>query len=642
MTARQANITLGTAGHIDHGKTALIKLLTGCETDRLKEEIERGMSIELGFAPCLIADLEVGIVDVPGHEHFIKTMVAGATGMDGVIFVVAADDGIMPQTREHLDILTLLGIGHGIVALTKIDRVGTDRVAQVREDLERFLRGTFLEAAPILPLSNITGEGLDAFLKALQALVQSIQPKTVDGVFRLNVEKTFSIKGTGTVITGIPVAGAARLGDEVVLVPQDLTGRITGLQVYGRAAETAMAGQCTAVNIRHWEAGSIRRGDTLTRAGFFEPAEWYVCQLRLLPHETFVLKNAAKVKFHTGTSEVPASVYLLEGDLVRPPAECLIQVKCEQPLVAGPGDRFILRTPSPPMTVGGGIVVEPTPRRLKRNQPGLYEDLQERAAAVRSDATFAEYCLRTAETVGVGQDDLAHRVKTPVARLPKILADLCAAGQAVVLAPGLYAHRDQVAAAEGRVLAALKDFHEQSPESPGLDAEALLAAAAPLSKTVVECLLARLTKAGKVADRGGRIALAEHRAQVADKDREVMDRVEATLRNGGFSPPRPGEVAAAAGLGAAEAARILRLLVERGQLVQVAPDLLFHREAVDRAQQILVDHIRQEGPLESVKFKYLLETTRKFAIPLLDYFDRVGVTRPVGHTRYLRAEHRQG
>ncbi len=230
----QVNITLGTAGHIDHGKTALVKCLTGCETDRLKEEKERGMSIDLGFAPCKIADKQVGIVDVPGHENFIKTMVAGASGMDAVILVVAADDGVMPQTREHLDILTLLGVRHGIVALTKIDRVGAECRQGVAAKVAAFLRGTFLEGAPILPLSNVTGEGFDPFLEALWALVRSIEPRRIDGVFRLPLDRAFSVQGYGTVVAGIPVAGSAHVGDEVVLLPHGLTGRIRRIEVYGR------------------------------------------------------------------------------------------------------------------------------------------------------------------------------------------------------------------------------------------------------------------------------------------------------------------------------------------------------------------------------------------------------------------------
>jgi len=641
MTSQQINITLGTAGHIDHGKTALVKLLTGCETDRLKEEKERGMSIELGFAPCLIAGLEVGIVDVPGHEHFIKTMVAGATGMDGVLLVVAADDGIMPQTLEHLDILTLLGIEHGFVALTKVDRVGPDRVEEMRRNLETLLRGTFLEGAPVCPISNITGEGFDPFIKALQALVKSIQPKSAAGVFRLPVERAFSAKGFGTVIAGIPVAGQVHLGDEVVLLPEGTAGKIAGLQAYGRNTEVAMAGQCAAVNVRHWGAQEVHRGSVLTLPGYFEPAQWFVCRLRLLEHETCFLKNAARVTFHTGTSEVPATAYLMEGDRAARGTECLVQVRLERPIVAGPTDRFILRTQSPPVTIGGGMVIEAVPGRLKRNRPEILADLEQRRHAVQDETAFVAYCLNHSATVAVADNDVARRTKVLPKRLQEIVKDLVARGLAVALGGGLVAHSERIAEAEKSLLAALEAFHKGSPESPGIDPASLVAAAA-VEKEIAAALLSRLKAAGKIVEKSGRLALAAHRQTVGDEDRAAMEKVERLFRARPFSPPSPEEVAAEARLPAARVAKVLRMLTEGRRLVQVAPGMFFHQEAVDRARQLLTDFIRKEGQLESVKFKYLLDTTRKYAIPLLDYFDNIGVTRPSGHTRFLRPPRSQG
>jgi selenocysteine-specific elongation factor len=637
MTSPQANITLGTAGHIDHGKTALVKLLTGCETDRLKEEIERGMSIELGFAPCLVSGLEVGIVDVPGHEHFIKTMVAGATGMDAVLLVVAADDGIMPQTREHLDILTLLGIRHGMVALTKIDRVGPDRLDEVRLHLEELLRGTFLEGAPIQSISNITGEGFDGFIKALQALVKSVQPKSGGGVFRLPTERAFSVKGYGTIVTGIPVAGTVRLGDEVVLLPEGLAGRISGLQVYGHDAETAMAGQCAAVNVRQWEAATVARGSVITLPGYFEPAMWMTCRLRLLGHKECILKNASHVKFHVGTSEVPGTVYLMEGDWAAPGAECLVQVRLDHPVVTGPCDRFILRMQSPPMTIGGGLVIETTDGRLKRTRPEVIEDLRLRAEALASDTSFVEYCLRTAAGLAATEPELARRAKVLPARLAEIVKGFLADGRAIALPGGRFIHRQQAEDAERRILAALAEYHKASPESPGTTAEALFEAAG-LAKPIGEGILARLKAANRITERTGRLALASHRPAVADEDQRAIEKVERMFLEHPFAPPSPDEAAAAAG---ARGAKAVRLLTEERRLVQVAPGLLFHADAIARARQIMSDFIRQEGCMESVKFKYLLDTSRKFAIPLLDHFDRIGVTRASGHTRYLRPQRPQ-
>jgi selenocysteine-specific elongation factor len=631
------NITLGTAGHIDHGKTALVKCLTGCDTDRLKEEKERGMSIELGFAPCKIADTQVGIVDVPGHENFIKTMVAGASGMDAVILVVAADDGVMPQTREHLEILTLLGIRHGIVALTKIDRVAPGERESVRAKVAAFLHGTFLEAALVLPLSNLTGEGFDPFLDALWSLVRNIKPRPVDGVFRLPLERGFSVQGYGTVVAGIPVSGLAHAGDEVVLLPQNVTGRIRRIEVYGQAADVVMAGQCAALNVGHWDHHVIRRGDTLAVPGFFKPAEWFVCTVRLLPREKLLLKSGAEVRFHTGTSDVAAVFYPLQGNQMQGGMEGLMHVRTKTRIVAGPGDHFILRTPSPVQTIGGGRIIEAVERRLKGSRPHVLEDLQARAEAIGDECRFVEYCVRRGESPAVSEPALAVRTKIPHARLQAILADLAARQTVLCLPAKLYIHRDTLAELVDRILELVADFHRQSPESPGLPLEQLRGLL-PIDKPVLDGLIARLKSDGRLEERNGRLALPAHRSTFRDEDAKLLDVVESLFRETPFSPPAFEEVVRRSGAMPVMVKRMLGILCEHGRLVQVAEGLMFHQEAIDRAQAILLAHFAKKGRLESVDFKYLLDTTRKFALPLLDYLDRLGLTRRVGNTRFPKSK----
>ncbi len=628
MPLEQANITLGTAGHIDHGKTLLLKGLTGCDTDRLKEEKERGMSIDLGFAPSKIADLQVGIVDVPGHENFVKTMVAGASGMDGVILVIAADDGVMPQTREHLDILTLLGVQHGIVALTKIDRV--------ESDIATFLRGTFLDGAPILPVCSLTGDGFGALHDALAALVRSIQPKRADGVFRLPVERSFSVKGYGTVVCGIPVSGSARIGDEVVLLPQNNEGRVRAIQVYKRTGETVVAGQCVALNVRHWDHRTISRGDTVAVPGYYAPHQWCAGKLRLLPHEGLTVKSGAQVKLHVGTSEVPATVYLMEGSRMAPGEEGIAQVRSAQPLVTSPGDRFIVRTLSPVRTVGGGTVIEPLPRRLKRNRPELVRDLTERAEAIAEDARFVEYCVKTAGAVGAREGHLSARTKVPPRRLRSVLETLTREEKVIDLASGLHIHIETLRTAERRLLDTVEDFHRRSPASPGLASEAL-ERSCDLRRPILRAVVERLLREGRLVERHHRLALPEHCSSLSDEDRALLDGVEALFRRQPFRPPVLEEVVEQTRAPREAVERALKTLTEHDRLVPVKPDLLFHTEAVDRAREQLVAFIRKEGGLESVKFKYLLDTSRKYAIPLLDYFDRTGLTRRVNNTRYLRS-----
>ena len=635
MSTSQKNITLGTAGHIDHGKTALIKCLTGCDTDHLKAEKERGMSIDLGFAPCTVSDLEVGIVDVPGHENFIKTMVAGASGIDGAIFVIAADDGVMPQTREHLDILSLLGVKDGIVALTKVDCVDSLRVQNVTAEIKDFLIGTFLEDAPILPVSGITGQGFGDFYEALKELVDKIEPKRTDGVFRLPVERTFSVKGYGTVVTGIPVAGSAKIGDQVTLFPGGVKGRIKAIQVYKQNSEISLVGQCAAINIPRWEYNSIERGNVVTDGEYFQPKQWYLCHLHVLAHIKTPLKYGTKIKFHTGTSEIVATVYLLKGKSASAGEECLIQVRLDEPLVAGPRDRFILRTLSPVKTIGGGMIVEALSDKLKRSNPRAVQDAEECARAVPIEKDFVEYCIKTAEAFAATESELSIRTKMRPEPLKKILAEFIEQKKIFEFSSKYFIHSDTSDAIQQHLVKIAGDFHHNSPESPGLSVVQFYDAS-KLGKNVFDNLLKLLLLEGKIVERKHRFALPEHREAFSEDEQTLLQSVESLYKNRPFNPPKFEEVTEQVKAAGEKVQKILQILMEQERLVRVEKDLLFHSEAVEKARQLLISFIKKEGQLESVKFKYLIDTTRKFAIPLLDYFDRIGLTRRAGYTRYLK------
>lgn len=633
----QINLTLGTAGHIDHGKTALIKLLTGCETDRLKQEKERGMSIELGFAACRIADLEVGIVDVPGHEHFVKTMVAGATGIDGVIFVVAADDGIMPQTREHLDILTLLGVRHGLVALTKIDLVNSERIDTVQTELRQYLRGTFLQDAPICPLSAITGVGFDGFYTALKAMIAQIQPKSTDGIFRQPVERTFSVKGFGTVVSGIPAAGSARIGDELTLLPGGAKSRIKTIQVYGRAAATVKSGQCAALNLPQLDYKNVQRGQVLAEPGYFEPAQWFLATLRLLDSDGLTLKNGTKLKFHTGTTEVSASLYLLEGNTATASQETFVQIRTDAPIVAAPTDRYIIRALSPVRTIGGGMVIESCPHKIKRTQPGLLDSLRRRGEAILDLDAFILDCLLTAPDHAASTKELAVCVKQHPARVTEILKPHLAAARVLRLSADLLMHAAVCEQLIQTLLQAVRRFHAQQPQSAGIEKEAL-ATQSGLTKPVFEGVLGRLLEENRLTVRKDRLADPAHSEQFDPAQQALLQQVEALFLRQLFSPPKLEEAAAALRLPMPDVARTIRLLIEQKRLVRVEQDMLFAAKALDLAKQRIIDHINGpgQGRLESVDFKYLIDTTRKYALPLLDYMDKINLTRRLGNTRYLK------
>lgn len=631
----QINITLGTAGHIDHGKTSLVKCITGCDTDRLKEEKERGMSIELGFAPCVVGDLQVGIVDVPGHENFIKTMVAGASGIDAVLLVVAADDGIMPQTREHMDILTLLGVRSGVIALTKIDRVDAEQVELVTAELRGYLAETFLADAPIVPVSNVTFDGLGDLHAALGAMVRATRPRRTDGVFRLPVERTFTAKGYGTVVCGIPVSGQAAVGDEVVLLPHNVRGRVKTIQVYKRPGNVVLAGQCTAMNIPQLEHSAIERGHVLATPGYFEPRMWCVGRLRLLAHEGAAIKSGTRLKLHTGTSELLAAAYPLESTTVEVGREALVQFRLEAPLVAGPGDRFIVRSLTPVRTIGGGVLIDAMAQRLKRNRPPTPTELSERVQAFGDDPALVECRVRWAPGLVVGEKELAVQTALPAARVRALAAELIQAGKLLAFGSAGWIHAETVRAAGERVLEQVGAFHRQSPESPGMTFEELRVATG-LDKAVLEGLTTNLKVQGRLTQRNQRLALPTHRETLAGADQQLFEAIDALYRGRPFNPPDEAEVIAATGAKREDVRRVMKILIEHERLVRVPEEMHFHSAAVAQAREILVTELKSAGRLESVRWKYLLDTTRKYAIPLLDYFDRIGVTRRLNNTRYLR------
>jgi selenocysteine-specific elongation factor len=633
----QINITLGTAGHIDHGKTALVKLLTGCETDRLREEKERGMSIELGFAPCQLGDLEVGIVDVPGHENFVRTMVAGVTGIDAVIFVVAADDSIMPQTREHLDILTLLGLRHGMVALTKVDVVSPERVESVTLELADFLRGTFLRDAAICPLSSITGQGFDGFYEALKTMIQSIRPRSTEGIFRQPVERTFSVKGFGTVISGISASGSAKIGDELTLMPQGVKSRVKTIQVYGKNADVVKSGQCAALNLPQLDYKIVERGNVLTDGDYFQPAHWFLCTLKMLDGEGLRLKNGAKLKFHTGTSETTGSVYLIESNVATASQETFVQIRTDHPIVAGPRDRYILRGLGPVQTIGGGIVIEALDRKIRRTKEGLLDDIRQHSQAILNNESFIAYTVQHAPDYAAKIKDIAVRVKLQSDKVKDIIAKLITQNQVLALAGDLYIHRNTFEQVCGVIVRNVEQFHKENLESPGIEKEPLLECTG-LKKAVFDGVCAILLNDRKLILRKDRIALPGYSEQFDPKQQALLERAEAVFKNNLFAPPTPQDLAAQLHRNVQEINSIIKILTEQQILVRIDQNIFFHAMAIEQAKRRIIEHINSEGQgrLESVKFKYLVDTTRKYALPLLDYMDKIGLTRRVGNTRYLK------
>jgi selenocysteine-specific elongation factor len=578
--------------------------------------------------------LEVGIVDVPGHEHFIKTMVAGATGIDGVIFVVAADDGIMPQTREHLQILTLLGVRYGLVALTKVDIVTPERVQAVTQELEAFLHGTFLEGAVICPLSTITGSGFDGFYKSLKELVSRIKPRITEGIFQMPVERAFSLKGYGTIISGIPASGAAKLGDELTLLPEGVSSRIRAIQVYGKDAQQVQSGQCAALNLPQIDAKVVKRGQVLTKGNYLKAAQWFLCSLSVLESAGQAVKNGRRYKFHTGTVEVTAVLYVLD-DQAAADGSVIVQVRTDEPVVAGVCSAFILRDLSPMRTMGGGYVIEATDGRIKRKAE-IVEDLRQCAAAVRCPEDFIRYCLRAGGNPYLRSEDIAERVQQTPEKVSAVLGQMVAAGQALEV-QGYFICSRRLEECRERMIAAVDGYHTMNPQSPGLEEE-LLVNQPDAPKAAIRSVLNALISEKKLIVVSGRIASPKHRLQFDPRQRELLEKVENLFAAKLFCPPSIEEAASALKTDVPSVQKTIKLLTEQRILCRVEEGLCFHAQAIEEAKGRIAEHVRGQGQgkLESVDFKYLIDTTRKYAIPLLDYMDKIGFTRRNGNTRYLK------
>ncbi len=632
-------LTLGTAGHIDHGKTSLVRALVGTEgdTDRLKEEKDRGLTIDIGYAEWRLPDgVEVGIVDVPGHERFVRNMVAGATGMDCVLLVVAADDGAMPQTREHLQIMSLLGMKVGAVALTKIDLVDPEMRELVVEDLRTLLAGTFLADAPVFSVSSTTGEGIDALRAGLEKLLRSIPARDAGGPFRMPVQRVFTVKGHGTVATGIPVSGTVRKDGRLELLPAGKPCRVRGIQVYHRDAAEAGAGHRTALNLADIDYHTVGRGDVLAEPGLFRPAALWDCRFRCTADDRRSVPHRLEVILLTGTAEAVGRLLLLEGDEAAPGEEVLAQVQLEESVVAAPGDRFILRLPSPPSTVGGGVLLGEAPRRRHRRRAATVEALLEREAGLQDAAAGVKAALRAAGASGADAAAVAAAVKRRPAEAKEILDRLVASGEAAALPGGLHLHASAWDEARRAVNGALEAFHGAKRLRDAMRL-AELRGAVKAPEAVVDAAVRDLAASGRaVTLPGGRVRLAGSGARPTDAEKGHLERLEALLREGGFATPREDELPGLLRCTAATAEALVGLLVERGAVLRLKDGVVLHAASVEDAKRKIAERIRASGNIAPSDLKELVGATRKFGIPFLEHLDSTGFTVRVGDRRVLR------
>ena len=636
------SVVVGTAGHIDHGKSSLVRALTGTDPDRLKEERARGITIELGFAHATVGDVHLAFVDVPGHERFVKTMLAGVGGTDVVMLVVAADESVMPQTREHFDICRLLHVPAGLVVLTKADLVDDDMLALVQLEVRDLVAGSFLEGAAVMPVSSRTGSGLDALRAELERLGRTVAARSDEGAPRLPIDRVFSIKGFGTVVTGTLVAGRIGADDVLEVLPQGRAVKVRGVQVHGAGQPSATAGHRVAVNLGGVEVADLARGETLARHGSLAATRVVDAAIELLP-SVRPLKHGARVRLHQGTAEVLGRVALVieSGAEAAPGSSVFGRLRLEAPAVLTRGDRFVLRAYSPPVTIGGGYVLDPAPRRLGvRTRAGRARfariaipprDDERAAADDRAIVTMVD----DAGTAGLGLDALTWRVGLAPGFVSARVAALVEAGT-VVQAASVLVLPSLVALLEQRLLAMLADFHKAQPLTDGLPREEarerLLARG---QAAVFELVVRRLVERKQIVARD-RLALATHRLALGDADAQARDTIERIYREAGLKPPDAPTIAAEHGLTIDVVSKLSALLVRQKVLVKVEP-LVFHETALRQFKQD-VRALNAGGPqatIDVATFKERFGVSRKYAIPLLEFLDRERVTRRVGDVRVV-------
>lgn len=636
-------IILGTAGHVDHGKTSLIRALTGIETDRLKEEKERGITIELGFAhldlPC---GHRIGIVDVPGHEKFIRNMVAGAAGMDLVAFVIAADEGIMPQTVEHFEICRLLGVRDGLIVLTKKDTVDQDWLDMVGEEVREFFADSFLAEAPIVPVDSLSGEGIDEIVRLLDAKVTAMDFHEEFGPFRLAVDRVFSMKGFGTVITGTSISGRIGTGDELTFYPGGLTAKIRGIQVHGRDVALVEAGHRTAINLQGIEKEQINRGDMAASPGSMIPATILDAEFHCLSSLPKELKNRTQVRVHLGTREIVGRVSLLESETLTPGTTSRIQLLLQEPVAAWPGDRYVLRSYSPITTIGGGVILDSGPRKRKRALERDRAANRDHFAALASADNDQRLVMLVEEcgAKGITADRLAARTGVFSKRLKKQLQHPVSTGALLVVD----SESQRLVAASvadslnRRIVDLVADFHRRNPLKSGLAKEELRSQLRPaVDQKLLHTLLAGLVKKGSIEQEGAELRIKGHTVILQVDEQAMEQQIGLLYEKAGLAPPNLKEVLATFGdYPERHIRQVVEVLIAKGTLIKINEALCFHAPAIQTLQEEVVAYIRREGEIDAQRFKDLTGLTRKFSIPLLEYFDKIKLTIRIDDRRVLR------
>ena len=624
------HVIVGTAGHIDHGKTLLVKALTGIDADTLAEEKRRGITIELGFVFLETPGYgkQIVFIDVPGHEKLIKTMVAGASNIDAALLVIAADEGISLQTREHFDILRLLGIKRGIVALTKSDLVIEDRILEVTDQVKNFSRDSFLEEAPIIPVSAVDGSGVDDLKKALMAVGDEVGTRHDSGIFRMPIDRVFTMRGFGTVIAGTILSGKVEEGDKIEIFPDGITGKVRGIQVHHSKVDRSVLGKRTALNLQDVKKEVLKRGQCAGESGSLSPTYRLDANLRLLKSCGKKLKNRTRIRLHVGTAEIITRLVLLEGDAVLPGQETLAQFVLESPTVALPGDRFVIRTFSPLMTIGGGEVLDSTPDKHKRFDSETVEGLQrlggdliERVNQVMLDAgsmplSLSEMRKKIGEKEEALEDALHNLEETQ--NVIKIIGHKEAK----------YLHKSIFKVLENKSKSIVKEFLDNNPHRLAMPYEELRSKILELTDNMTfKAVVDGLVENGILIRKNSDVSIVGYESKLKPRDQEILQQIEHAFKQKGFASPIEEELRQKVGLNPKEFKNLMYNLFERGTLVRLRDKVVYHREAVEKARRIVLQYLEKYPSITVAELRDILQLSRKYATAILEYFDNIGLTK---------------
>jgi selenocysteine-specific elongation factor len=634
------HLILGTAGHIDHGKTSLVRALTGVDTDRLPEEKKRGITIDIGFARLDLGDFEVGVVDVPGHEKFIKNMLAGATGIDLAMLLVAADDSVMPQTREHLEILQLLGLRHGLVVISKIDLAQDETWLElIEEEVRGLVAGTFLENAAVVRTAATRGQGIDELKEAIRQVCAGIETHRAGEYFRMAVDRSFAVAGHGTVVTGSIWSGTVRVGDEVEQMPTGARLRVRSIQNHDRPSDSAERGMRAAINLTGVHHSEIIRGHEIATPEYLKPSQVFSTRLHVLPSSPWPVKHRSRVRVHIGTAELLASVSLLEGNTLERGQWGKAQLYLSEPAVATWGQPFVVRSESPMLTLGGGQILQPVARRIRRRDPKQIvrlDDMWSNDAATRASTAITFYGLDP-----WNEFDLVRDTGIGPEEVENVVGRLSAAGTLTEIAiprgRNMRLPRDLVADLEARVMHAIDRLHNMNPLHATIPLQRVLVSLNYLSDdALVAALIERLKRAKRLRGDERSISHVDWVPKLSPAERKLRDQVLASFESAGFQPPDPADLQKQAVARAAAVQPIVELLVAEGHLVRVGDSMFVHAKAEEEIRRRVTDKLREAAAGLTVgDIRDLLGITRKHALPYCEYLDRVGVTRRSGDLRVL-------